>query len=249
VIARGGPGGEAPRDGVAVTVVVPAYNEAAMIDQSTSDIVGGLRSRALDFEVVVVENGSTDDTRARVAAIAQRDAEVSVHTLDRADYGEALRAGVLAARGRRIVIFDADYYDLGFLDAALGRMESEPDVAIVVGSKRAPGTRDDRPWFRRAITASFSLVLRLGFGLRVSDTHGMKALDADAVQPIARRCRNGRDLFDTELVLRADRASLRVVELPVTVIERRPSRTPIARRALRTCVGLVRLRLLLWREP
>ena len=91
-------------------------------------------------------------------------------------------------------------------------------------------------------------MLRVGFGLRVSDTHGMKALDADAVAPLARRCRNGRDLFDTELVLRADRAGLRVVELPVTVVERRPSRTPIARRAVRTCVGLVRLRVLLWRD-
>jgi len=49
-------------------------------------------------------------------------------------------------------------------------------------------------------------------------------------------------------VLRAERAGLRVVELPVTVVERRPSRTPIARRALRTCVGLVRLRVLLWRD-
>jgi hypothetical protein len=76
----------------------------------------------------------------------------------------------------------------------------------------------------------------------------MKAMDRAAVAPLARRCRNGRDLFDTELILRADRAGLEVTELPVTVVERRPSRTPIAGRALRTIVGLVRLRLLLWRE-
>ena len=73
-------------------------------------------------------------------------------------------------------------------------------------------------------------------------------MDRDAVAPLARRCRNGRDLFDTELILRADRAGLTVTELPVTVVERRPSRTPIAGRALRTIVGLVRLRMLLWRE-
>ena len=83
----------------------------------------------------------------------------------------------------------------------------------------------------------------------MSDTHGMKAMRRTTVEPIVRRCRNGTDLFDTELVLRADRAGLEVAELPVTVEERRPSRTPIAWRILRTMVGLVRLRLQLWREP
>jgi len=77
----------------------------------------------------------------------------------------------------------------------------------------------------------------------------MKAMRRATVEPIARRCRNGTDLFDTELVLRADRAGLVVTEVPVTVEERRPSRTPIARRILRTMIGLVRLRIQLWREP
>ncbi|MFI5045514.1 MAG: glycosyltransferase [Acidimicrobiia bacterium] len=231
-----------------VSVVIPAYNESGMIERATADVVDGLRARGLGFEVVVVENGSTDDTRARVERIAARDTEVTVRTLAQPDYGEALRTGLLAARGRWVVIFDADYYDLGFLDRALSRMGVDPRPAIVVGSKRAPGTRDDRAWVRRAITAAFAALLRVGFGLRVSDTHGMKVLDRDAVTPLARRCRSGRDLFDTELVLRADRAGLPVIELPVTVVERRPSRTPIVGRALRTGVGLVGLRLALWRE-
>ena len=59
-----------------------------------------------------------------------------------------------------------------------------------------------------SITVGFSTVLRLGFGLQVSDTHGMKAMRRATVEPIVRRCRNGTDLFDTELVLRADRAGL-----------------------------------------
>jgi glycosyltransferase involved in cell wall biosynthesis len=232
----------------AVSVVIPAFNEAGMLRDSVREVVDGLRARAASFEVIVVENGSTDDTRAIAAEIASNDADVTLRALARADYGEALRTGILAARGSVVVIFDTDYYDLEFLDRALGRLEVAPRPAIVVGSKRAPGTRDDRPVPRRLITAAFATVLRVGFGLRVSDTHGMKALDRAAVTPLARQCRNGRDLFDTELVLRADRSGLAVVELPVTVTERRPSRTPIASRAVRTVVGLVRLRILLWRD-
>ena len=130
-----------------------------------------------------------------------------------------------------------------------GSQHGDTGPALVVGSKRAPGTTDTRPWPRRAITATFAAVLRLGFGLGVSDTHGMKAMRREVVEPIVRRCRNGTDLFDTELVLRADRAGLRVAEVPVTVEERRPSRTPIARRVPRTLVGLLRLRVQLWRDP
>jgi hypothetical protein len=156
---------------------------------------------------------------------------------------------VLAARGAVVVTFDVDYYDLGFLAAALGRIERDVEPAdLVVASKRAAGAHDRRPWPRRFVTAAFSRLLRLGFGLRVSDTHGMKVLRRPTVEPLARRCRFGDDLFDTELVLRAERAGLVTVELPVAVEERRPPRTPIWRRVPRTLVGLVRLRIALWRE-
>jgi hypothetical protein len=146
------------------------------------------------------------------------------------------------------VVFDVDYFDPEFVDVVLPRLVAADGPVIVVGSKRAPGTRDTRPWPRRAITAAFANVLRLGFGLQVSDTHGMKAMRRESVVPIVEQCRNGTDLFDTELVLRADRAGLAVDEVPVTVEEHRPSRTPIARRIARTLWGLVRLRIQLWRD-
>ena len=236
---------------------MPAHNEAAFLDATVGEILRGLRSRDLTFEVLVVENGSTDATRTLAGDLAAREPEVVVHTRPEADYGEAIRDGILTARGDAVVLFDVDYYDLEFLDRALVRLDeaSTPSAApvaaaaIVVGSKRAPGTSDTRPWPRRAVTAGFATILRLGFGLSVSDTHGMKLMRRTAVEPLARQCRTGADLFDTELILRAERAGLVVAELPVTVRELRPSRTPILRRALRTVFGLLRLRVILFREP
>ena len=123
-----------------------------------------------------------------------------------------------------------------------------PAPAIVVGSKRAPGARDERPWPRRLVTTVFSRLLRVGFSLSVCDTHGMKAMRGTAVDPILGLCRFRTDLFDTELVIRTERAGLPVAELPVNAQERRPSRTPIWHRVPRTLVGMIELRLTLWRE-
>jgi hypothetical protein len=169
-------------------------------------------------------------------------------SLPKADYGVALRHGALIATGDIIVNFDVDYYDLDFLKVAVDVLDGPDAPAIVIGSKRAPGASDERPWPRRLITSAFSMVLRRGFGLNVSDTHGMKALRRALVIQVVEQCRFGTDLFDTELVLRAERAGLNVAEVPVTVIEQRPSRTSIARRALRSVSGLVRLRIALARD-
>ena len=231
-----------------VSVVMPAHNEAGLLDQTLKELVGELRERDLTFEVLVVENGSSDTTLADARAFANADPVVRVLTRPRADYGEAMRVGILAATRDVVVVFDVDYYDADFVDRVLPALTTADGPAIVVGSKRAPGTTDTRPWPRRAITAGFASLLRYGFGLQVSDTHGMKAMRRATVVPIVERCWSGTDLFDTELVLRADRAGLAVAEVPVTVEERRPSRTPILRRVLRTMVGLVRLRVQLWKE-
>ena len=233
---------------VELSVVMPAHNEEDLLDKAVRAVVDGLRHRRRAFEVVVVENGSSDRTASVAAALAEELAEVQALSSAEPDYGRALRTGFLAARGEVVVNFDVDYVDLDFLDAAVAKVAAEGGPVIVVGSKRGEGACDDRSGPRRLVTAVFSLVLHHGFGLRVSDTHGMKALRRRPLLPVVEACRFGTDLFDTELVLRAERSGLPTAELPVTVEELRPSRTPIARRIPRTLGGLVRLRVALWRE-
>lgn len=231
-----------------LSVVLPAYNEAAILDTSVSHIVEGLRGTGRSFEVIVVENGSDDGTLELARSLARRHPELRVEHLDQADYGAALRHGLLSATGDLVVNFDTDYYDLDFLDAALGKITSGDGPTVVVGSKRGPGAQDTRPLTRRIVTFAFSTILRVVFRLHVSDTHGMKAMRRADVEPYARLCRFGRDLFDTELILRVERAGKLTAEIPVTVEERRPARTSIFRRVPRTLLGLARLRVALWRE-
>jgi glycosyltransferase involved in cell wall biosynthesis len=231
-----------------ISVVVPAYNEAEILATSVKDIVEGLRDRDESFEVIVVENGSTDNTLALAREIATEYPEVRVEHRDEGDYGRALRHGLLEARGDAVVNFDADYFDLGFLGAAADQVLAPDGPAIVVGSKRAEGSNDTRVPLRKAATWTFSTILRVGFGLRVSDTHGMKAMRRAAVVPYAERCFSGQDLFDTELILRVERAGLRTGEIPVGVHELRPARSSFLSRVPRTLRGLCKLRIALWKQ-
>ncbi len=228
-----------------LSIVIPAHNEVGYLETIVRDLTDALRARERSFEVIVVENGSTDMTFALARQLAAEVPELQVRSRTVADYGAALRDGLLAARGELVVTFDVDFYDLDFADRALALLERSPSTAIVVGSKRAPGAQDTRPWPRRVVTGVFTTILRTGFGLGVSDTHGMKAMRREAVRALVQECCFTTDLFDTELVLRAEQAGLGVVDLPVIVEERRPARTPMWKRVPRTVVGLVRLRRLL----
>lgn len=226
-----------------LSVVLPAYNEAELLGSSVRDLAAGLRERSGDFEILVVENGSIDATSQVAHQLAEELPEVRVVSLLEADYGAALRAGLLAIEGERVATFDVDYYDFEFLDRALAVLDDGGE--IVVASKRARGADDRRAWPRRVVTRAFARLIRIFFRSRITDTHGMKVYRRDTIAPIARDCRSTKDLFDTELLLRAERRGAHIVEIPVAVGERRPSRTPIWRRVPRTLLGLVRLRMLL----
>ena len=230
-----------------ISIVLPAHNEEGYLEQAVSTVVAGLRERDQAFEVIIAENGSSDRTREELRLLQSTYKEVSAVHLPTPDYGSALRSGFMAATGEIVVNFDVDFVDLAFLDEAVKRF-GESDVALVIGSKRAPGAMDRRGAGRRTITTVFSLLLRYGFGLHVSDTHGIKAMRRETVAPLVATSHFGQDVFDTELILRAERAHLRLLEIPVVVDELRPPRTPIWARIPRSLIRLMQLRIQLWRE-
>ena len=231
-----------------VSVVMPAFNEADILATSVKSVVDGLRARDERFEVLVVENGSTDMTLSIAHDLAAEFPEIRVEHRDVADYGRSLRSGLLGATGDAVVNFDTDYFDLDFLEASVAQVLADGGPAIVVGSKRGEGATDNRDPIRKLATLVFSTILRVVFGLGVSDTHGIKAMRRAAVEPYARICTFGQDLFDTELILRVERAGLRTAEIPVEVRELRPARSTFITRVPRTLRGLCKLRWALWKE-
>jgi hypothetical protein len=91
----------------------------------------------------------------------------------------------------------------------------------VVGSKLLSGARDQRPMLRHVASLGYNGLLRSLFGFQGTDTHGLKAFRRAAVLPIVLRCIVDKDVFASELVIRAYREAIRVIEIPVRVVEKR----------------------------
>jgi glycosyltransferase AglD len=224
-----------------VSIVVPVYNEASFIGSALPVLVEQMTRVAADAEIIVVENGSTDGT-ADVASAVSADPPVRVISLPEPDYGAAMREGFLASRGEWVVNFDIDYFSASFLATVL----RQPDeVDLVIASKRDPESKDRRPLLRRVATRVFNLLLRAILGSKVSDTHGMKGFRRGLVDTLVPDVISTKDLFDTELVIRAERAGHRIIEVPVEVVEMRAARSSLLKRAPRTVRGLFRIRRLL----
>jgi glycosyltransferase involved in cell wall biosynthesis len=226
------------------SIVVPVYNEAAFLPQALPRLIAELDGLTVPYELTIAENGSTDGT-ADIARSLAGDAPVKVMSLATPDYGAAMREGFLDATGDWVVNFDIDYFSADFLRRV---MEAGDDVDLVIGSKRDPDSEDRRPPLRRLATVVFNLLLRTILDSKVSDTHGMKAFRHDVIARVGPAVNSTKDLFDTELVIRAERAGFRIAEVPVVVEEIRQAKSSLVKRVPRTVKGLLRIRGELARE-
>ena len=219
-----------------ISIVIPVHNEASFLEAACDQLLPGLASVDAQVSVLLVENGSTDET----LAIARRlqHPSLSVISLADADYGAAMRAGFTAAADSDWVVnFDIDYFSVPFV---VNLLDSVSDV--VIASKRAPGSDDRRSVLRRTGTLTFNMLLRLLFGSHVSDTHGIKGFRGQVIRELVPKVIRDQDLFDTELVLRAEKAGFRITEVPIVVEELRAARSSFIRRVPRTVSGLIQLR-------
>ena len=227
-----------------ISVVVPVYNEAPFIPEALPALIDAMDQSGAKYRILIIENGSSDGSIEIIKNFA-RDGSVEVFSLPEADYGAALRHGFLKASGDWVVNFDIDYFSSGFVKTVIAQPD---DVDLVIGSKRDPDSKDLRPGIRRLATWVFNILLRVILGSGVSDTHGMKGFRIGLVEDLTPDVVSTNDLFDTELVVRAERDGYEIVEVPVTVEEIRTAKSSLIKRAPRTVMGMFRIRRVLKAE-
>ena len=222
-----------------ISVVIPVHNESDYVAGAIEELFREIADLPALITVLIAENGSTDGTADEIRQLMPAYPNLALLELPTPDYGAAMREGFLATDGAWVVNFDIDYFSADFLRAVL---DVGPNVDLVLASKRADGADDRRSPARRFATFTFNQILRFVLSSGVSDTHGMKAIRRRVIDEIAADVISTQDLFDTELVVRAERADFQIVEVPALVEEKREAKTSLAARVPRTLKGVWRIR-------
>jgi glycosyltransferase involved in cell wall biosynthesis len=223
-----------------VSIVIPVYNEEAILHSAVVDLVDRLAHFDWPYEIVLAENGSKDATVEIGEQLASRFPAVQLLRAGEPNYGKALKKGILEARGEFVICDEIDLCDTDFHERALGLLE-RGQADFVVGSKVMDGASDERPAFRRAGTHVINGLLRWTLGFKGTDTHGLKAFRRAAVVDVARACLVDKDLFASELVIRAERGGVRMTEIPIRVLEKRPPSVGLVRRVPNVLRNLAKL--------
>ena len=223
-----------------ISIVIPVYNEEAILRAAIVDLIDSLDRSETSYEIILAENGSTDRTTEIGLLLSERFPQLSCRHTDEPNYGKALRDGILHSNGEVVICDEIDLCDTTFYRDALNAL-SDSSVDFVVGSKAMAGARDERPIYRRAGTRVINGLLRVTLGFRGTDTHGLKAFRRARTLPIVRECQIDRDLFASELVIRAQRGGLGIREIPVRVLEKRPPSIGLAKRVPNVLRNLAKL--------
>jgi glycosyltransferase involved in cell wall biosynthesis len=193
-----------------VSVVIPCLNEAENIETCVLAARAALERMGRDGEVLVVDNASEDDSAKLAAAAGAR-----VVSEPRRGYGSAYLAGFAAARGRYIVMADADLtYDFNDIPRFVALLEEGADMAI--GDRMDDIQPGAMPWMHRYIgNPVLTGILNLFFKTGVKDAHcGMRALRSEALPRLDLRT-TGME-FASEMVIRASKEHLKIAEIPIT---------------------------------
>lgn len=199
-----------------LSVIMPAYNLGTTIAQNLR-VVHELLEGKLAFELIVVDDGSTDDTRAAILNVRGSLPKLRMVLLDRnAGKGHALRMGFDESRGSHIILLDADLDLPPWQIARLFARMKEAGTDIVIGSKRHPDSELSYPWRRQLMSNVYYLLIKLLFGMPLRDTQtGIKLFKRQALEWTFPRMLVKQFAFDIELLAIAHERGFKIAEVPV----------------------------------
>jgi len=228
-----------------ISIVIPVYNEQAILHAAVVDLRERLKPLGWSYEVILAENGSKDRTVDIGHELAEKygdpdDGQIKIVSMGEPNYGKALKQGILLARGDIVICDEIDLCDAEFHRRAVEILETG-EADLVIGSKLAAGADDDRPLFRHVASIAYSTMLKVMLGFRGTDTHGLKAFRRLALLDVVRACLVDKDVFASEFVIRADRGGIIIKEVPVHIIEKRPPSINLFKRVPNVMKSLIKL--------
>jgi glycosyltransferase involved in cell wall biosynthesis len=202
---------------VKVSVVLPAHNEADRIEPAVAKITENLREYEDTYEIIIAEDGSTDGTDKKAAALSERFPVVKhIHNEKRLGRGKALKNAFKESSGEILVYMDVDLAtDVGQLKSLIRSVEEE-GYEFATGSRMLPESRVERSGTRHIASKAYNFMVRALLGSKVKDHQcGFKAFRREPLLQLLDEVGASHWFWDTELLVRAARKGYRIKEIPV----------------------------------
>jgi|SRR3989344_6619938 len=200
-----------------LSVIIPAYNEGKHIHYDLKKIISSLNKVTRDFELILVNDGSKDNTLKEVSKVKDKRIKVKTYEQNKGK-GYALKYGFGYATGEYVTFMDADL-DIN-PDSLKNFFEYMQfyNADIVIGSKRHPQSKVYYPFLRKILSRVYQIINLVLFRLNVSDTQsGLKLLKYNCAKDLMSRVTVKKYAFDLELLVNAKRRNYRVVEAPISL--------------------------------
>lgn len=227
-----------------LSVVVPAYNEEHRLNDTLPVMYAYLREHYPHFELLVVDDGSTDRTPDIVREFAQQHPEVRLISYQpNRGKGHAVRTGILQSQGEWVLFSDADLATpIEELPNLSAKLREGYDIAIASRAVRGAKLVVRQPWYREFAGRSFNLMVQLLAVPGIHDTQcGFKLFRREAAREIFSRCEENGFSFDIEALHVALRLGYRIAEVPVHWMHREGSKVRLLRDAVRMFLALLRI--------
>ena len=214
---------------VELSVIVPAYNEKEIIARTVDEIKRTLESASIDYEIIVVDDGSEDNTYSIVKERFSEDSKVIIVRKENGGKGSAIKYGFKFTKGKYVGFIDADLeIHPKYLVKLLVKLIDD-DSDAVIGSKRVKGAnfRYKNP-IRRALSRAYFLMVQTLFNLPVRDTQvGIKLFKRSVLEDVLRRVTCKRYAFDLELIVVTSLLGYNISEIPVVIEFKKKNRIKI----------------------
>ena len=228
-----------------LSIVIPAYNEALRIGRTLERIDEYLKEYEPFYEIIVVDDGSHDDTEKVVRETAKKHtATVLLQNGMNKGKGHSVKRGILSSRGRFVLMSDAD---LSTPIEEIGKLfkELEEGYDIAVGSRSVSGSQilKKQAWYRQLMGKIFNKIVQVVAVPGIRDTQcGFKLFKGDAARRVFARQRIERFAFDVEALYLAKKMGLRIREVPVVWVNSPDSKVSIFRDSLQMLWDILKIR-------
>lgn len=202
-----------------ISIIMPAYNEGALVFAGIKETVKVLKQANCDYEIIVVDDGSQDNTHQEALRAQTEFKHVKVVKAPRnGGKGQAIIEGSKHVTGDIVTFLDADLDLHPEQINVLFDFMSAYNADIVIGSKRHPDSKLDYPWYRRVMSNVYYLLVKTLFGLPIKDTQtGIKLLRQEVLREVLPKLIVKKYAFDLELLVNAFYLGYKIEEAPVTI--------------------------------